>query len=329
MALRLAIAALCVAATTAQAAPQARWTLVAIPPLLAQGSSLGLDINNRGQVVGSTSVGDPVQGTAVHGFMWDNGTMIDLGRTPTASPMSDAISVNDRGTVIAGDGLGATFTWNDGTWSQYRGPGFPETINKFDVLAGTYTSSNGWGHGFIYRDGVFTDIGTVGGPYSEITAMNDRGAVVGKSLAANFQYHPFVYEDGVMKDLGTFGGAFGVATGINSHGVVVGSAYDATNQIHAFVHDGAGLRRLFPDRAGMSQAFGINNRGAVIGSFGPIDTGFVYDNGVLTMLDQSPEVRAAGWSWLVPTAINDRGWITGWGRRGASFQSIAFVLMPK
>ena len=315
--------------TVAQAAPPARWTIVAIPPLLAQGSSLALDINNRGQVVGSTSASDPVQGTAVHGFMWDNGTMVDLGRTPTGSPMSDAISINDRGTVIAGDGRGATFTWNDGAWTRYQGPGFPDTIDKFGMLAGGYTSPNGWGHGFFYKDGVFTDIGTLGGPYSEIQAINDKGAAVGKSLTSSFQYHPYVYEGGTMKDLGTFGGHFGLATGINNHGVVVGSAYDAASQIHAFIYDGAGIRRLFPDRAGMSQAFGINDRGTIIGSFGPVDTGFVYDNGVLTMLDQIPELRAEGWSWMVPTAINDRGWITGWGRRGASFQSIAFVLMPK
>ena len=314
-------------ATVVQAAPQARWSIVAIPPLHPQGSALALDINNRGQVVGSTTVMDGGF-AAVHAFVWDNGTMIDLGRTPTQSSMSDAISINDRGTVLAGDGLGATFTWNDGTWSQYRGPGWPETVNKFDALAGSYTSSTGWSHGFVYRDGVFTDIGTLGGPYSDVQAMNDKGAVVGKSMASNFEYHPYVYAGGTMKDLGTFGGRFGTATGINSHGVVVGTAYDSASQTHAFIYDGAAIRRLVPNGAG-SQAVGINDRGTIIGTFNSIDTAFVYDGGVLTMLRDIPEVQAGGWSWLVPTAINDRGWITGYGRKGPSFQSISFVLMPK
>jgi probable HAF family extracellular repeat protein len=160
--------------------------------------------------------------------------------------------------------------------------------------------------------------------------MNDKGAAVGKSLIANnSQYHPYVYEDGVMKDLGTFGGRFGVALGINNHGEVVGAAYDAANQIRAFIYDGAAIRPLFPDVSTQSQAIAINDRGTVIGFFEGAGSAFVYDRGVVTMLDQIPEVRAGGWSWLVPTAINDRGWITGYARRGTSHSDVAFVLMPK
>jgi hypothetical protein len=59
------------------------------------------------------------------------------------------------------------------------------------------------------------------------------------------------------------------------------------------------------------------------------DRGFVYDDGTLIYLDSIPEVRAAGWTNLVPLDINDRGWITGWGRRGGSFSDTAFVLIPK
>jgi probable HAF family extracellular repeat protein len=316
-------------ATVAQAAPQARWTIIAIPPLLAHGSSHARDINNRGQVVGSTSVADPVQGTAVHGFVWDNGTMIDLGRTPTGSPFGDAIAINDRGTLIAGDGLGGTFTWRDGAWTRYQGPGFPAALNKFDVLAGIYTTSSGSAHGFLYNDGVLTDLGTLGGPYSEVSRVNDKGVAVGKSMTSNFEFHPYVYEGGAMKDLGTFGGRFGDALGVNNHGTVVGAAYDSASQLRAFVYDGTAIRKLFPDSTLQSQAIGINDRGTIIGSFQGINNAFVYDGGVLTMIEQIPEVRAAGWSFMIPTAINNRGWITGYGRRGSSVQSIAFVLIPK
>jgi probable HAF family extracellular repeat protein len=320
--------ALCVAAAANAAAP-ARWSIVAIPPIAPQGGSNALAINNRGQVVGTSTVNDPVQGTAVHAFLWDNGTMFDMGRAPTGFPLSSAKAINDRGTVLAADGLGVTYTWSDGTWTPDTGPGTAETINKSGAIAGTYATTSG-SHGYIYDQGVVTDIGTLGGSYSQVEAMNDKGSVVGKSLVAgNAEYHPFVYEGGVMTDIGTFGGRFGSALAINSHGVVVGAAYDSASQAHAFIYDGSGIRRLFPDSLGQSQAVGINDHGAVIGSFQGAGTAFVYDGGVLTMLDQIPEVRAAGFSWLVPTAINDRGWITGYGRRAGSFNDTAFVLMPK
>lgn len=327
------VASLLVSASTqaVDAAPQARWTIITIPALAPFGGSTPLDINNRGQVVGYATALDPVQSTSVRAFLWDNGTMIDLGRTPTGYPISTARSINDRGTVLGGDGLGVNFTWSDGAWTPLPISGVaPNTINKFGAIAGAYRSPSGWGHGFIYRDGVFVDIGTLGGGYSEIDAMNDKGDAVGKSLIAdNSSYHPFVYRNGAMKDLGTFGGRFGVALGINNRGDVVGGAYDAANVLHAFVDDGAGIRKLFPDSSANSQASGINDHGTIIGNFGGgAGLAFVYDNGVLTMLDQIPEVRAAGWSSLVPTAINDRGWITGYGRLGTTTFT-GFVLIPK
>jgi probable HAF family extracellular repeat protein len=315
----------CAAWSVAQAAPPARWTLTIIPPIAAFGGDTALGINNRGEVVGSTTVLDPVQGTALHGFVWDNGTMIDLGRAPTGYPLSSARAINDRGTVLAGDGLGRQFTWDDGVWTPLPFQGQANTINRFGAIGGTYNTSLG-AHGFVYRDGVFMDVGTLGGPYSEVAGVNDRGAAVGKSLTSGFQYHPYVYQDGVIKDLGTFGGSFGIATSINNRGEVVGTAHDSANMQQAFIYDGAAIRRLLPN-VPESAATAINDHGAVIGWMHAAGTSWVYDDGVLTMLDQIPQVAAAGLHWLVPTAINDRGWITGYANRGT--QTVAFLLVPK
>ena len=71
---------------------------------------------------------------------------------------------------------------------------------------------------------------------------------------------------------------------------------------------------------------GINDRGAIVGL---IDDGaFLYDSGVFTRLDQLPEVRAAGWSAIFPTGINERGWITGYGWHADGRPASAFVMVP-
>jgi hypothetical protein len=54
---------------------------------------------------------------------------------------------------------------------------------------------------------------------------------------------------------------------------------------------------------------------------------FQYDGGVVTMLDNIPEVRAAGWTQLFPSDINSRGWIVGTGNKAGSFAT-AFLLIP-
>src|SRR4030095_14750921 len=105
------------------AAPAQRWSIVAITAPHPQGGFTALDINNRGQVVGYGTVFDGAQGTALHGLIWDNGTVIDMGRAPTGNPISTARSINDRGTVLAGDGMGVQYAWTDGVWSRLAIPG--------------------------------------------------------------------------------------------------------------------------------------------------------------------------------------------------------------
>src|SRR5581483_8822982 len=80
-----------------------------------------------------------------------------------------------------------------------------------------------------------TDLGTLGGNWSQAAALNDRCEVVGASARADGQGHAFAWTAaGGMVDLGTLGGPTSSAVAVNSSGVVVGSAELADGSSHAF-----------------------------------------------------------------------------------------------
>ena len=323
------LAILSIAAGLVHAAAPTRWTIHNLGDLAGGiGGSTALAINSRGEVAGYATAAVPGGGFQLHAFLWKDGVMRDLG-TPPGSTMSTAEALNDRGTVLAGDGLGGSFLWKDGEWLRLTFGGFVNALNKFEAMTGAYTPIAGRTHAFVYRNGMLQDLGTLGGAFSSGFAINDRGEVAGHStIAGETALHAFVYRDGAMQDLGSFGGYYTIANSINNRGVVVGTSVTASGQALAFVHDGTTMRRLLEDLPPPQAATAINDRGAVVGDLGQ-NGSYLHDDGVVTRLESIPEVTAAGWTRLIPTGINDRGWITGWGIRAGGGSTRAFVLIPR
>jgi probable HAF family extracellular repeat protein len=126
-----------------------------------------------------------------HAFLWERGTMTDLGSLGGGN--SDAEAINASGQIV---GLSLTVS--------------------------------GQLHGFVWERGVMTDLGTLGSDFSEAKGINSAGQVVGFSSPTSEQVHAFLWQHGTMTDLGTLlgaGASFGInssALGINAAGQVAG-----------------------------------------------------------------------------------------------------------
>ena len=320
----LATAAISLCAVAAQAAPSPKWSIETLGNLGGSGT-VAFGVNNRGDVVGysHTASGD------IRGFLWQNGTMIDAGAT-LARFGSALWAINEKG-VAVGTSNAEQMLWQDGTWTPVGFEGGQADINRFGDVAGTRWTGNAV-RGVAKVNGVMYQIPSLG-PASDVSlsssgnAINDKGVVAGGANVAWGVTHAYTWKDGVMTDLGTLGGNISVATDINSHGVVVGQSSDAANVMRAFVYENGSMRPVCGITAA-SDAQAINDRGAIVGVMGL--TSYLCDNGVLTILNDIPEVQAAGWRQMFAFDINDRGWIVGWGfKTGGSPNGEAFVLKPR
>lgn len=102
---------------------------------------------------------------------------------------------------------------------------WPTGVSDTGVVIGGHSVGNAT-HGFVWRDGTASDLGTwAGGDYSLANAINEHGDIVGDSgtyeIAGSIR--AVLWHDGVMQNLGSLGGN-SFATAINSDGVIVGNS---------------------------------------------------------------------------------------------------------
>jgi probable HAF family extracellular repeat protein len=163
-----------------------------------------------------------------------------------------------------------------------------------------------------------TDLGTLGGDWSQATALNDSGQVVGWGARAAGQPHAFSWTSaGGMVDLGTLGGATSFAAAVNSHGVVVGYADTANGATHAFSWTSAGGMVDLGALGGTSSAAtAINNDGVIVGH-ADVASGsfhaFRWTPGDPAMTD----LGTLGGDYSAASDVNDTGQVVGYAADGS------------
>jgi probable HAF family extracellular repeat protein len=127
--------------------------------------SLGIYINDAGQVIGFSTVGttpDPVGfiGLPTHTFIWDKGTKTDIGTLGGADTFPGAdCGIAPEGVVLGGS----------------------TTSDVIDPTSGIPNVDP-----FLWQHGKMTDLGSLGGSNGVALCVNGRGQIIGQSsLASN------------------------------------------------------------------------------------------------------------------------------------------------
>jgi probable HAF family extracellular repeat protein len=171
-----------------------------------------------------------------------------------------------------------------------------------------------------------TDLGTLGGDFTEPFDVNNNGQVVGETNDAAFNFRAFLWQDGRMRDLGTLGGPEARSLGINDRGQIVGQS--ETGEVGrsnvGFLWDNGTMRDLgtLTPGQGFSTANAVNDAGQIVGT-SALGTGefraVMWENGV---------IRDLGISQSDANDINERGDVVGTaGGRGYILRdgTVAFV----
>ena len=169
-------------------------------------------------------------------------------------------------TAVRFDGVVHTLPGLGGLGSSALG------IDNAGNVVGDATLTNGiHSHAVFWpAAGGITDLGTLGGNWSQAMAINASLAVAGHARTAPGDVHAFITQVGpdgsvlTRTDLGVLAGNFSYAADINDAGQVVGTSND-----RAFLWDGSALVDL-NDRVPASgwtltHAAGINNAGEIVG----------------------------------------------------------------
>ncbi len=190
-----------------------------------------------GQYQVGTAFANPSPAAFWAGFVVHNGTATAMGTLGGGSSYSQALGVNNSGTIVGSSSA----------------------------------TANGFGHAIVVdSSGKMTDLGTLGSWYTAALALNNKGMIVGESGdQSNFGFRAFISDGNSLTDLNTLisaipGFSLISATAINEAGQIAVYGHFATDP-ESFNHKillsplALGIPSLLPVAQPLSDAPPVNN----------------------------------------------------------------------
>jgi probable HAF family extracellular repeat protein len=330
-------ALLCAFATIA--AGQSKYTITDLGGLSGTSLANVIALNNLGQAVGTS---------ANHAFLWENGTMTDLGTL--GGSLSAANAINDKGQVVGesttASGEKHAFLWNHGVMKDLGVPGETSSahgINSHGDIVGAISGKNVRGGAILWKNGVRQSLGDLGpsGSGSTAIAINDNGEAVGVSsgLASGSGgvVRAVIWQSGVIHDIGTLGGLHSTANTINIGGQVAGWAEIADQSTTAFLFNNGAMQGLGMLPGGVaasgsgSQAASVNDSGQVVGlslDSNGASRAAIWENGQIIDLNGTVP-GGAGVVLTRARAINNLGQIVAEQQDANTNATRSFLLTPR
>lgn len=140
--------------------------------------SEGTSINNRGEVVGISTVANG----ATHLFLYTQGHMRDLGTA--AGQIFAFATLNDRGEILASTagsaGVGASYLYRNNTF--FKLPFFANGMNNISVIVGTKPAATAVSRAYLYFHGNSIDLNELVDPslplLTSATAVSNNAKIV-------------------------------------------------------------------------------------------------------------------------------------------------------
>ncbi|TMK52398.1 MAG: DUF3466 family protein [Actinobacteria bacterium] len=235
-----------------------------------------------------------------------------LAIAPATATPAVAATTTYAMTDLGSLGYGVSYAFGINASAQIAGRSYLTQTAPVSGCPPRHTCVAHLAHAFSWSAGTMTDLGSLGGIYSEGRAINSAGDVAGYSNLSSSTYHAFLVHNGHMSDLGTLvPGGFSEAYGLNNFDEVVGYGSGASGQ-HAFLDTGGKMSAL-PDLSsyggGYSSASGINNLHQAVGSS---DNASGSSHAVLWSNGTVTDLGTLGGSQSAAYAINDAGQVVGW-----------------
>lgn len=187
------------------------------------------DMNNNAVIVGNFDV---TGGNGQRAFKVHSGGFSEVKIPGFPNAPAVANGINDFGDIVGefnGNGSNFGFRLHQGKLTILSFPGaqggtFARSINNQGVIVGTYhlQEEETSDHGFMWKNGVFTNIQVPGSQSTTPTKINDHGDIVGTFLDSAFAQHGFSLDNGIYTTINHPGGTTTALVALNNFDNVLG-----------------------------------------------------------------------------------------------------------